>query len=75
MAIPLRELRRLIQKRLEEARDIVGYDIAALKIIGRAALERQQQFTPIEQDVKDVWAGMGLGSEVAAALQARGRKR
>jgi hypothetical protein len=75
MVIPLRELRRLIRLRLGEARDVVGYDIAALKLIARVARERQHSFAPIAEEVVDVWAGMGLGSDVAAAMQARGRKR
>jgi hypothetical protein len=76
MATPLRELRRLIRQRLEETKDVIGYDLAAMKLITRAAHQRQQAFAPIDQEPVDVWAGMGLGSDVAAALQARrGTKR
>ena len=75
MAVPLRELRRLIRQRVKETRDIVGYDLAAMKMITRAAQERKEAFAPIGQEPVDIWAGLGLGSDVAAALQSRGRKR
>jgi hypothetical protein len=75
MAIPLRELQRLIRQRLKESRDMIGYDLAAMKLITRAAQERKQAFAPIDEEPVDIWAGLGLGSDVAAALQARGRKR
>ena len=76
MTISLKELRRLLRLRLEEARDIVGYDLAALKIIGRVANERHQSFAQIDLEPKgDIWAGMGLGSDTAAVIHARGRKR
>lgn len=75
LAIPLRELKRLIRKRLGETRDMIGYDIAALKVIARVAHERKLAMTPIQDDPVDIWAGLGLGSDVAAALQSRSRKR
>jgi len=74
LAAPLRELRRLVQLRLGDLRDLAGYDLAALKIVGRLASDRKLQF--IQSDTpKDVWAGLGLGSDVAAALEGRPRKK
>jgi len=60
--------------RLEKERDIIGYDMAAMKLISRVAIEKQQSMSAIDQAPVDVWAGMGLGSDVAAALQSRGRR-
>jgi hypothetical protein len=67
---PLRELKRLIRMRVAEMRDVAGVDLAALKLLARAAQERQQSraFGPTTVE-PDVWAGLGLGSDVAAALQ------
>jgi len=75
MAPPLRELRRLIRTRLAETRDVVGFDLAALKLISKAANERKQSFVGADQSAKDIWADLGLGSDVAAALEGRSKKR
>ena len=75
MTTPLRELRRLIRMRVAEARDVVGFDLAALRLISRAANERKQTFIGGDQSVKDIWADLGLGSDVAAALEGRSKKR
>jgi len=75
MAPPLRELRRLIRIRLSESRDVVGFDLAALKLISKAANERKQSFVGGDQSGKDIWADLGLGSDVAAALEGRSKKR
>lgn len=77
MAPALRELRRLVQQRLAESRDIVGYNIAALKLVARIAHEKKQAFvlTDLEDKSADVWAGMGLGSDVAAALEAKSKPK
>ena len=75
MAPPLRELRRLIRTRLAEARDVAGFDLAAMKLISRAANERKQSFVGGDESVKDIWAGLGLGSDTAAALEGRPSKR
>ena len=73
---PLRELRRLIRLRLLEVRDIVGYDLAALKVIAQVANDRKQSYKNEGQsEVKDIWAGLGFGSDVAAALESRSKKR
>lgn len=75
-AAPLRELRRLVRHRVGEARDRVGYDIAALRLIGQTAQARKASFLTHSQDENtDVWAGMGLGSDVAAVLSGRPNKK
>jgi hypothetical protein len=74
MATPLRELRRLIRLRLAEDRDVVGFDLAALRLISRVANDRKNSFLTHDQSQpKDIWAGLGLGSDVAAALEGRSR--
>jgi hypothetical protein len=77
MATPLRELRRLVRLRLSEARDIVGYNLAALKLVARIAQEKKASMPAIEDGPSaNVWAGLGLGSDVAAALERKsGSKR
>lgn len=76
-AVPLRELKRLVRLRVGEARDRVGYDIAALRLIGQTAQAHKALLLPSEDGGNsDVWAGMGLGSDMAAALAGRpNRKR
>jgi hypothetical protein len=71
MVVPLRELRRLLRQRVGELRDVVGFDLAALKVISRVANERKQKyiFDDSEATVKDIWSTLGLGSDVAAALE------
>ena len=76
MAIPLRELRRLIRLRLAEDRDVVGFDLAALRLISRVANDRKNSFLVHDQSQpEDIWAGMGLGSDVAAALEGRSKHK
>jgi hypothetical protein len=75
MAIPLRELRRLIRLRLAEDRDVVGFDLAALRLISRVANDRKNSFLIHDPQPKDIWAGMGLGSDVAAALEGRSKNK
>ena len=70
----LRELRRLIRLRLGEARDMVGYDIAAMRMLSRCANAKRQQWSAMDDTAsqgKDVWGGLGLGSDLAAALEGR----
>lgn len=80
MAPALLELRRWIRRRVSEIRDVVGFDIAALRIISKAAQERKQKFVTGESETvigtnNDVWAGMGLGSDLAAAVEGRSKKK
>ena len=75
MATPLRELRRLVRMRLTEDRDTVGFNLAALRAIAKAAQENKSSyFDPSESASTDIWAGLGLGSDVAAALEQKGSK-
>jgi hypothetical protein len=71
MVAPLRELRRLLRQRVGELRDVVGFDLAAMKVISRVANERKQKYNydDTEATVKDIWSTLGLGSDVAAALE------
>jgi U3 small nucleolar RNA-associated protein 12 len=70
MSTPLRELRRLIKLRLSEARDIVGYNLAAIRMIQKLSDEHKNRYHVPDQDSpKDVFKGLGLGSELAEILQ------
>ena len=73
----LRELRRLIQLRLREFQDTVGYNIAACRMIGRIHHDQKEAhfFDITAPPTKDIWAGMGLGRDVAAAAEGSGGKR
>jgi U3 small nucleolar RNA-associated protein 12 len=75
MTVPLRELRRLLRIRLAEARDMVGYNLAAMKLIQKAAQNRKQGFFDEKSQSNDIWAGLGLGSDVAAALEGKKKAR
>jgi hypothetical protein len=74
--VPLvRELRRLIRLRLAETRDVIGFDLAAMKLISKAANERKQSYLGAQSSPKDIWADLGFGSDVAAALERRSTKK
>ena len=75
MATPLHELRSLIRLRLGECRDVAGFDLAALRLICKVAHDRNSSFINHDSEPKKVWAGLGLGSDVAAALEGRPGKR
>ena len=61
--------------RLSEARDAVGFNLAALRAIAKVTADRKASFMPMDAAAnQDVWAGLGLGSDVAAALESKGRK-
>ncbi len=66
-------MKRLVKLRLQEIRDTVGYNIAAMKSVSRIANEKKNQYitSDMDQNANDIWAGMGLGSDVAAALQSK----
>jgi hypothetical protein len=70
----LRELRRLVHLRLKDARDTVGYNLAACRLIGRIAKERRDNKMLFTMPSTDIWAGLGLGSDVASALEGKTRK-
>lgn len=76
LGIPLRELRRLVRLRLREARDVIGFNLAALRTVGKVASDRRATyFDPDGSSQTNVWAGLGLGSDVAAALESKGKSR
>eukprot|EP00978_Attheya_sp_CCMP212_P031996 scaffold122969_cov56-Attheya_sp.AAC.1 len=75
LATPLRELRRLLKIRLAEVRDTVGFNLAALRAIAKISNDRKGSYHIPDGDTKDVWAGLGLGSDVAAALESKSNKR
>lgn len=71
-AVPLRQLRRLLRERLAQARDTVGFNLAALRVVAKTAADRKDSYLDYDKDsTKDIWAGMGLGSDLAAALESR----
>lgn len=75
MSVPLRELVRLVRLRLAESRDAVGYNLAALRAIARNAASKKESFLDYSNDSdKDIWAGLGLGSDLAAAAEGRSRR-
>ena len=58
---------------------MVGFNLAAMRTIAKISHDRKNQhFIPDvdgNRDGKSVWDGLGLGSDVAAALQSKkGRK-
>lgn len=70
MSVPLRELRRLLKLRLAEARDTVGYNLAAIRMITQVSAEHKSRYHVPDDTVKqDVFKGLGLGSEVAQDMQ------
>ena len=71
--VPLRELRRLLRQRLSESRDTVGFNLAALRAVARTNASKKENYLNYNasEDSKDIWAGMGLGSDLAAALESR----
>jgi len=69
LLIPLRELRRLVRLRLSESRDRIGFNLAALRRIGHLHQENKAGMITADTTQNNVWAGLGLGSDVAAALQ------
>mmetsp|Transcript_16589 Transcript_16589/g.36027 ORF Transcript_16589/g.36027 Transcript_16589/m.36027 type:complete len:1151 (-) Transcript_16589:52-3504(-) len=71
LATPLRELKRLVKLRLAEIRDTVGFNQAALRTIAKVANDRKNAYFVPGNDGKDIWSGLGLGSDVAAALQSK----
>lgn len=74
MAPLLRELRRLMQLRLKEFRDTLGYNLAACRMIGRIAQEQKDSKMLSLEPSTDIWAGLGIGSDVAAALEGKSSK-
>ena len=71
LAVPLRELRRLLRLRLAEIRDTVGFNQAALRAIAKAANDSKNSYFVPNAKETDIWANLGLGSDVAAALESK----
>ena len=71
--VPLRELRRLLRARLSESRDTIGFNLAALRAVARTNASKKESYLSYNnnQESKDIWAGMGLGSDLAAVLESR----
>lgn len=62
--------------RVGEARNLVGYNLASLRLVTRIASERKTAFPSANStQPDDIWAGLGVGSDVAAALEGRPNKR
>lgn len=62
--------------RLAQDRDTVGFNLAALRAIARVVQENKSSyFNPEDTQSNDIWAGLGLGSDVAAALEQKGSRR
>jgi hypothetical protein len=60
---------------LAESRDVIGFNLAALRAIATTAANKKESYLDYNanEQTKDIWAGMGLGSDLAAALQNRRR--
>ena len=71
MKVPIRELSKLVRLRLAEARDTIGFNLAAFWAVARSAANKKDSFLQYENQGNDVWAGLGLGSDLAAAAEGR----
>ena len=57
---PLRELQTLVRHRATEFRDIVGFNIAAMRAVTRISNEKKsERLNYEEQSMKDIWGQMG----------------
>ena len=74
VSTPLRELRRLMRLHLAQSRDVVGYNLAALRAVAQASASKKDAYLDFTNDAhKEIWAGMGLGRDLAAAITERKR--
>jgi hypothetical protein len=73
MSVPIRELSKLVRLRLAESRDMIGFNLAALRAVARSSASKKESFLQYENQGNDIWAGLGLGSDLAAAVAGRRR--
>lgn len=78
LSTSLRELRRLLRRRLSEARDSIGYNLAAIRMIQKAAQEHKGRYHIAEykeETIKPIFTSktLGLGSEESEGLQRKKR--
>jgi len=60
MMTPLRELQNLVRKRTTEARDTVGFNLAAMRMVARIANEKKnERLNYGEKSMKDIWGELG----------------
>lgn len=71
--MPIRELSKLVRLRIAESRDTIGFNLAALRAVARSAANKKESFLQYENQGNGVWAGLGLGSDLAAAAEGRRR--
>ena len=71
--MPIRELSKLVRLRLAESRDMIGFNLAALRAVARSSASKKESFLQYENQGNDIWAGLGLGSDLAAAVAGRRR--
>ncbi|GMI07015.1 hypothetical protein TrRE_jg11567, partial [Triparma retinervis] len=72
----LKGLRGLLRKRLEQRRDMCGYNLAASRSVARERKERKEERGGFgEVDQEEIWGKIGLGSDVAAALEGKKRRK
>jgi hypothetical protein len=48
---------------------MIGYNLAALRAVARICNERKPITVVEEKNLNNIWSGMGLGSDIAAALE------
>jgi U3 small nucleolar RNA-associated protein 12 len=80
LSTPLRELRRLLRQRLSEARDSIGYNLAAIRLIQKAAQEHKGRYRITEykeDEMKPIFTSknLGIGSAEAEAVQRKSIRR
>lgn len=72
IVVPLRELRQLLRCRLSESRDSIGFNLAALRAVAAAYSNRKERYLNYRSnDLQGFWSGIGVGSDLAAALESR----
>lgn len=71
MSIAIRELSKLLRLRLAESRDMIGFNLAALRAIARSAANKKDSFLQYENQGNDIWAGLGIGSDLAAVVEGK----